>query len=43
MQQDTLLPAVQLDTDHWAIIPHKVQWSMENVGEARFFPTLRGE
>jgi hypothetical protein len=24
-QQDTVLPAVPLDTDHWAIIPHKVQ------------------
>jgi len=24
-QQETLLPAVNLDTDHWAIIPYKVQ------------------
>jgi hypothetical protein len=25
LQQETILPAVKLDTDHWAIIPHKVQ------------------
>jgi hypothetical protein len=37
MQQETILPAVQLDTDHWAIIPHKVQWGKNSVGERQVF------
>ena len=36
-QQETLLPAVALDTRHWEIIPHKVQWGRNSSGCRQFF------
>jgi hypothetical protein len=43
VRQEPLPPAIQLDSDHWAIIPHKSTMRNEFNGRRRFFSAPTGE